>query len=256
MRSVRRLLTVAISAAAGLLMTALPAFAHVTVHGDAVAGEYTTLTFQVPCESAKAKTVAITVNFPQDHPFASVSVRKMPGWTATVTTSKLSTPIKDDDNLTVTQAVSSITWKADPSAELSLGEYAAFDVSVGPVPAVASLSFPAVQTYDDGSIINWNDPTPAGGEEPEHPAPTLQIQPATGTTAGTATPASTGTDTSAAASAPPTTVTVTAAAAPAPAAASSDGTARGLAVAGIVVGAIGILAAALAYRRRTTSTPR
>ena len=220
MRSARRLLLAATAAAFALVFTALPASAHVTVHGQAAAGDYTTLTFQVPDESAKAKTVAITVNFPQDHPFGSVSVRKMPGWTATVTKSKLSTPITDDDNLTITEAVSSITWKADPSAALSLGEYAAFDVSVGPVPDVASLSFPAVQTYDDDSVVNWNEPTPASGEEPEHPAPTLKIQ----------------------------------AAAPAPAA-STDGVARGLGVAGIVVGAIAILAAALAFRRRS-STPR
>ena len=235
-----RLLAVGVLAAIGLTLGAGIASAHVTVNPDtAVAGSYTKLTFRVPNESAKASTVKVTVKFPMDHPFASVSLKKEPGWTATTTTSKLSTPISDDDNATITSAVSSITWTADAGGKIALGEFAEFDVSVGPVPKVASLAFDAVQTYDDGSVVNWNQPTPASGEEPEHPAPVLTIEPA----AITAAPAT-------AAGGSAAVPTVTAAAAAPAATSSSDNTARTLGVVGIIVGAIGLLVAAVALRNR------
>ena len=166
----RRLLAVGAMTAIGLTLGAGVAFAHVTVNPNtALAGSYPTLSFHVPNESAKADTVKVTVDFPMAHPFASVSVLKQPGWTAVTTTTKLSTPISDDDNASITEAVSSITWTADPSAKIALGQFAEFDVSVGPVPKVASLSFDAIQTYDDGSVVKWDEPTPASGVEPEKP---------------------------------------------------------------------------------------
>ncbi len=234
---------------AGLLLGLGTASAHVTVSpGTAVAGSYTVLTFKVPNESATAKTVGVTISFPTDHPFASVSVHKQVGWTSTATQVKLKTPIKNDDNLEITQAVSSITFKADPSADLSLGEFAEFDVQVGPVPDdVTSLSFPAVQNYSDGSVVNWNEPTPASGPEPEHPAPTVTIVAAAPTSAAGA---SSGASVSSAAAAP--TVTVTAAPAQAAGANPSDGSARALAVVGIVLAALALLTGALALRRRAS----
>lgn len=254
----RRAVTIVTMAAVGLTLGVGVASAHVTVNPDtAVAGSYSKITFRVPNESAKADTVKVSVQFPLDHPFASVSVKKEPGWTAAVTTTKLPKPISDDDNASITQAVSSITWTADASGRISLGQFAEFDVSVGPVPAVASVAFKATQTYSDGTVVDWNEATPASGEEPEHPAPVLTITPAAdkavaGTTAAsagaaTATPGETG----ATAAAP--TVTVTAA----PLAASlsdSDGTARTLGVVGIIVGAIGVLGAAVAVRSRRGSS--
>jgi periplasmic copper chaperone A len=233
-----RLLTVGILTAVGLSIGAGIASAHVTVNPNtAVAGSYTKLTFRVPNESAKASTVKLTVNFPMDHPFASVSIKKQPGWTAKATTSKLSTPISDDDNATITQAVSSITWTADASGKIALGEFAEFDVSVGPVPKVPSMAFDAIQTYDDGSVVKWDQPTPASGVEPEYPAPVLTISAAAQTT-----PANP--------SAAATTAAVTASQEAATSSSTSDNTARILGVVGIIVGAIGLLVAALALRGR------
>ena len=140
---------------AGITLVGIgPAAAHVTVNPDsATAGSYSVLTFRVPNESAKAATVGLTVTFPLNHPFASVSVRKQPGWTSTATRSKLATPITDDDNASITEAVSSITWKADPAGSIVLGEFAEFEVSVGPVPKATSMSFPADQLYSDGTVV-------------------------------------------------------------------------------------------------------
>ena len=238
-----RLLTVGILTAVGLSIGAGIASAHVTVNPNtAVAGSYTKLTFRVPNESAKASTVKLTVNFPMDHPFASVSIKKQPGWAATTTTSKLSAPISDDDNATITQAVSSITWTADASGKIALGEFAEFDVSVGPVPKVPSIAFEAIQTYDDGSVVKWDQPTPASGVEPEYPAPVLTISAA----AQTAPANPSGAATTAA-------VTVSQEAATSPS--TSDNTARILGVVGIIVGALGLLVAAVALRGRPRVKP-
>lgn len=264
----RRAVAVATMAAVGLALGAGIASAHVSVNpSTVVAGSYSKITFRVPNESAKADTVKVSVQFPLDHPFASVSVKKEPGWTAAVTTSKLAKPLSDDDNASITQAVSSITWTADASGRISLGQFAEFDLSVGPVPNVASLALTATQTYSDGTVVQWNEPTPASGEEPEHPAPVLTITPASSgssaagsTTAGSTTTGTSSSDpstaaTAAAAGAPATGPTVTVTATPsAAAAASSDGTARALGVVGIVVGALAVLVAAVAVRGRRTSS--
>jgi uncharacterized protein YcnI len=244
-----RLLALSMLTAIGLTVGAGIASAHVTVNPNtAVAGSYTKLTFRVPNESAKASTVKVTVNFPMDHPFASVSVKKEPGWTAKVTTSKLTTPVSDDDNATITQAVSSITWTADASGKIALGEFAEFDVSVGPVPMVPSVAFQAIQSYDDGSVVKWDEPTPASGEEPEYPAPVLTITAATDS--GNAAPASPSVSATSASSAVPS-ATVSAA----PITTSSDNTARILGVVGIIVGALGLLVAAVALRGRPKVKP-
>ena len=44
---------------------------------------------------------------------------------------------------------------------------------------VDALEFPALQTYDSGEVVRWIEPTPPGGEEPEHPAPAVAFAAAT-----------------------------------------------------------------------------
>ncbi|WP_144206747.1 DUF1775 domain-containing protein, partial [Mycobacterium tilburgii] len=39
----------------------------------------------------------------------------------------------------------------------------------------AVVSFPATQTYADGSVVRWDQPPLADGGEPEHPAPMLTL---------------------------------------------------------------------------------
>lgn len=79
---------------------------------------------------------------------------------------------------------------------------------------------PAIQTYDDGKVVAWDQVQAAGAEEPEHPAPTVSL------TAASASGDSHGAmTTSATATAP---------------ADSTDDTARWLGGAGLVVGALGL----------------
>ncbi|MFT7764440.1 YcnI family protein [Clavibacter tessellarius] len=175
----RRILRSATALVGGVaLAVAMPlaASAHVRVSPDqATAGSYSTLTFKVPTESATATTTSVTVDLPKDTPFSSLSTEPVPGWTAKVTTEKLDTPVKTDD-ATITDAPIEVTWTADDGVGLKAGEFQRFTVSVGPVPETGSIMLPAHQGYSDGSVVDWDQATPASGEEPEHPAPTLHVQ--------------------------------------------------------------------------------
>lgn len=218
---------VALVSAGSVLGLAAAASAHVTVNpASAAAGSFTQLDFRVPTESDSASTVGVEVAFPANHPIATVSVQPKPGWTVTVTKTKLATPIKSDDG-TVTEAVSRITWKATAGG-LKPGEFDNFAVSAGPLPTdVASITLPAVQTYSDGTVVRWIEPRVTSGPEPEHPAPVLTLTKESSGDPATSATDSAGTSTS-----------------------SSDGTARTLGIIGIVLGALGLGVGGLAAIRR------
>ena len=172
--------TVAAVAAACLVLVAAPGWAHVTVNPrEATRGGFTALSFRVPTESDSTSTTKVQVFLPQDHPLASVSVRPHPGWHASVVTKKFATPLSTDDGK-VTRGVYSVTWTPDaPKNALKPGEYDEFDLSVGPLPDVPSLTFKTLQTYSDGTVVRWIDePAAEGHPEPEHPAPVLTLVPA------------------------------------------------------------------------------
>ena len=239
MSVVRRSLVIAVVTGAistALLAGAVTADAHVTVNSTGAAqGGYAVLTFRVPTESDTASTTKLSVALPMDHPLASVSVQPHPGWTFNVTKTHLAKPITTDDG-PVTEAVSRIDWAAaSTAARITPGEFDQFNVSVGPLPKVDTLKFPAVQTYSDGTVVRWIESAAAGSTtEPEHPAPTLKLVAAN--SAGAA---------SSARSEPT----------QAPKAASSADGNDGAATTGIVLGAVGVLlggaALLLALRRRS-----
>jgi uncharacterized protein len=239
----KRTLLVALAAGAALVLPAASAFAHVTVNPrEAAQGGYTKLAFRVPNERDGVNTTKLEVNFPTDHPLASVSVRPHAGWTYTVDKTKLATPVTSDDGQ-ISEAVAKITWTG---GVIKPGEFDEFEVSVGPLPDDAdSLTFKALQTYSDGQIVRWIEDAPTdGGAAPDHPAPVLKLTKA---------------------SAPATTVTT--AAAPAPeaqggqvadtakgAASKSDvDSARMFGILGLALGALGFATALAGRRRRTAS---
>lgn len=243
MRAIRRLAaTGAVLAVISVVGVWAPAEAdaHVTVSATgAVQGGYAVLTFRVPTESDTASTTGLTVQLPLDHPLASVSIQPHPGWSYKTTQTALHPPVTTDDG-EVSEAISVIEWKADGAATaIKPGEFDQFLVSVGPLPKVATLTFRAVQSYSDGTVVSWIEVPAAGSSaEPEHPAPSVTLAPAAGT--GTAAR------------------TATAASSPR----RSSEASAGAATAGIVLGAIGVVlgAAALAVttsqRRRPSQDPR
>lgn len=262
----RRTAVLLATAAASLLAAASAAEAHVTVNPNSVSqGGYTKVSFRVPNEEANASTTALEVDIPVDHPIASVSVRPVPGWTATTTTTQLATPIKTGDG-EVTAAVSKIVWtggKIDP------GQFQEFDVSLGPLPKdTDQIVFKALQTYSDGNVVRWIDLQQPGQPAPDHPAPVLHLTPAAanGSTTGTTGATGSGSTTAPAGStattptgAPTTAPSVSLAAdgdakAGSGSSSSSDTSARTLGVAGLIVGALGFGTAIVALRRKDTSS--
>ncbi|MDQ1484619.1 MAG: hypothetical protein QOJ62_312 [Actinomycetota bacterium] len=188
-RITRRLLSAGVLSGALLAATAGPALAHVTVNanGAATQGGYAKLTVRVPTESDTASTTKVQLVLPLETPMASVAVKPHTGWTYTVHKAKLDKPITSDDGQ-VTEAVSDITWTADSAdSAIKPGQFDEFDLSVGPLPAADSMTFKALQTYSDGTVVRWIEVAAAGAAEPSHPAPVLHLATAA-TTGSTTTP--------------------------------------------------------------------
>lgn len=247
--------TVGTLLAADLLLGAAPASAHVHLVPDTTApgSEEALLTFRVPNEDPTAVTTKVALTLPTTNPFPAVSVEPLAGWDATVTEAALPSPVVDTEGATLTRAPHTVTWTAQQGQGIGANQLQQFAIAVGPLPRSGTVVIPATQTYSDGTVVTWDQPTPASGAEPEHPAPAFTIgRPA----------ADTNTTTSASSSAGPTVTaspsTDTAATAGQPvvrsaSVSSTDGTARWLGGAGLLVGAVGLLVGALgltAARRR------
>ena len=162
------------------------AAAHVSVSStDAAAGGFGKLTFRVPNESDTASTVALRISVPEESALASLRAQPVPGWMVTTTTSDLRTPLESHGEQ-VTSYVSVVEFRAADGGGIRPGEFQEFALSGGPFPDRDRLSFPAVQTYSDGTEAAWIEPTVDGQAEPERPAPvlTLTVPAAASTDAG------------------------------------------------------------------------
>lgn len=245
MRS-NRVLKTAVGTAAAIasivFVLAGVAGAHISVQPpEATQGGFTKLTFRVPNERPDA-TVALRVQLPQETPFAFVSVKPKSGWTYELKETTLAEPIEVEGE-SVSQVISEVAWTG---GEIKEGEFDEFEISVGPLPEVDELTFPAIQVYSSGEEVAWIEPPNADGSEPEQPAPTMTLVASSGDRdhhggdEGTATP-------------------ISAADGDAEVAASDDhdSSSNGLAVAALVVGGIAIVLSIIAIalgRNRSAST--
>ena len=192
------------------------ASAHVVVSpATAVGGSETQLTFRAPNEEAAAHFTKLVIHLPAAQPLASLATRPIPGWTASLTKSKLAKPITTDDG-TATEYTSTITWTATEGG-VEPDQYQNFDVSVGPLPDSGTMTFTADQTYSDGTVVHWDEVAKPGAAGAGQPGADAHF------------------DCGSSRFRKP---------------ASSDGLARGLGIAGIVVGVAGLSAAGLALRRK------
>jgi len=219
---VRRRWTV--SACAAITCTlAIPgiAVAHVSVQPqEAPAKGFVVEDVRVPNEENNAGTTKVSVQFPEG--FAEVSFEPVPGWKVKVKKTKLAQPITTDEGDKLTEQVSTVTWSG---GKIAPGEFQDFPVSVQmPDKAGTTLTFKAIQTYDNGKVVRWIGPPDA-----EEPAPQVKVTAAEGDTASATPAASTSDD-------------------------SGDDDSKTLAVIALIVGALGLLAggAALLARRRAT----
>ncbi len=220
-----------------VLTTGSAAFAHVTPDPASApkgAGDQE-ITFRVPNEEPNANTVSLTLQLPQDHPIAAVAAADMPGWTSTVTTRHLDTPLKTDDG-SFSDVASVITWTG---GTITPGHYGDFRILAMGLPAdTDSLTFKAIQGYSDGKTASWIDT----GADAQFPAPVVKLAAADAAAADhhAATP------------------TATAKAAPATTSSTSDSSGNALGITGIVVGGVALAAAIVAIvlsrRREPTSS--
>ena len=234
----RRIIVVPAVIAFALVALAGPAWAHVTVEpSSAPKGSDAVLKFVVPNEKENATTTKVVVQFPSDHPIAEALVTAMPGWTSEVATSHVITAIQTD-NGPVNTAVKSVTWTATDGKGITQDHFAEFAVSVGLPDDADSLTFPTIQTYSDGSSVSWVEVTPAGGPEPDNPAPVLTL---TAGNEGGTTPTTAASSASASSNVKQ----------------SDVDNAKTIAIIGVIVGALGLIVAVVAVvlrRRRSAHT--
>lgn len=238
-----RVIAVAAVTGTAVLAVSSPAFAHVSVQpeGTAAKGGYAVIDFKVPNERDSASTTKVEVNFPADHPIASVMPQPMAGWKIDVTKSKLAKPLEMHGEK-IDQAVTKVTWTAEDKG-IEPGYFQKFPLSVGALPEnTDELVFKAVQTYSNKEVVRWIEVQQKGQDEPENPAPVLALSAATddhhGSTTAEDTAATTETTTSSDDSGSSN---------------GTDTTARVLGVVGIAVGAAGVAYGVLAGRRRSTT---
>lgn len=236
LRSLSRTGACAGLASAAVVLLAGPALAHVTIQSPGASqGGYAKVTFRVPAEKPLA-TTRLQVVFPADAPLGSVRVKPHPGWTYAVTTGKPAAPAKDANGDALASVVQSVTWTATAGG-IEAGEFDEFDISAGPLPRVDQMTFKALQTYADGSVVRWIEVAAPGAAEPAHPAPVLKLAPAGASAADTMSH--------------PTTVSSTGAIT---ASATGSSASTGLSVAALAVAVLaGVLALVAVLRGRSTA---
>lgn len=160
---IRKLAVVGVVVAGVVAMTAGAAFGHVEIErdGEVSAAGVVNATVKVPNESDTAGTTSIVLVFPDSPKLKDATAEAVSGWTATVQKGS------DGD-------VEQITWTGGP---LEGEDEVELPITIGAVPDdVEQVDFRAVQTYDDGEVVRWIQATPAGGDEPDHPAPILAVR--------------------------------------------------------------------------------
>jgi periplasmic copper chaperone A len=222
----------AVADTAGLITWGLaaPASAHVTVTpSDTAAGAYVVLTFSVPHGCEGSPTTGITIQMPEE--IIAVTPTRNPLYDVEKTMVQLDEPVEDSHGNSITERVGEVTYTA--KTPLPDGERDAMELSLQlPDAAGETLAFPVVQACVQGET-GWVE-TAAEGQDPEeleHPAPTVTITEATGDGHGDAAAVSDdATD---------------------PEASEDDGDedSNALGIAGLVVGAVGVIVGGTALAR-------
>jgi periplasmic copper chaperone A len=238
---------VALLLTVGTLIAPASAQAHISLHPNTIpAGAFATLDIRVPGEQEGAFVTKVDTQFPTG--FTGVDYENVPGWSTKIIETKLATPIKEDGETVDTQ-VSQIVWTwTGPLGKVNNGQFINFPLSLA-IPANATgeaLEFRTVQTYSNGQIVHWIEPSLTA----EHPSPRINvtakgglIEEVAGDEAGPEA-GQAGTSSSTPASATP-------------AAKSSSGASKGLGITALILGALGLLVgltALIAARRSATDS--
>ena len=104
-----------------------------------------------------ANTIKLAVQVPPG--FLDISTEYMPGWTAKVLTAKLAKPVHTSDG-TVTEQVREVIWTGDgKQGKIPPGQFLNFPIStVIPGKEGEELTFKVLQYYDNGEVVRWIGP--------------------------------------------------------------------------------------------------
>ncbi len=227
----RTIIAAALAAALALPATAA---AHVTLQpNEAAAGGFIRFNVRVPNERDNAGTTKVVVQFPAG--FASASYEPAAGWKTTVKKRKAAKPIEQFGE-TFTQEIDTITWEG---GVIRPGQFKDFGISVQVTgKAGDTLTFKALQTYQGGEVVRW-----IGAADSDEPAPRVEVtageEEPTPAPAPTTTPAGEGTNSVLATGGDDD---------------DDDDDSNGLAIAGLVLGGLGLLTGGAAFAR--SSRPR
>jgi uncharacterized protein YcnI len=244
--TVVRLAAAAGTAAAAVLLSTAPAWAHVGTSADEVAAGDTIalgLTIGHGCEDSP--TTAVSIQIPDGvnnaQPFAHA------GWTASSETEALVPPVTDAHGEELTERVAVITFTAEDGNALPHDVRDTFTVNfAAPDTPGETLHFKTIQTCEAGENA-WIDEWDGEGEEPESPAPSILVTEA----AAEGGHDEETTDTTEAEEAEDVTDTTEATADDS---STSDDDGNGLAVAGVVLGGLGLATGGVALSRTRTSS--
>jgi len=225
-----------------LALTAGIAGAHVTIGDeDQVAGAYTVLTVSVPHGCEESPTTRIRIQMPEEIPAVTPTVN--PNWDVEVTTTALAEPIDIGHGTMVSERESEVVYTAKTPLDAGLRDSMELSLQVPEAAAGKTLYFPIIQECTEGESA-WIEIPNDGedGEELAKPAPAIVVSAAAeggghGAADGEATEVSASAETVAAA----------------PVAATTESSSNGIAIAGVVLGALGIIlgGAALAASRKS-----
>jgi uncharacterized protein YcnI len=233
------------AAAAASLAAPAAAGAHVSLHPNVLpAGDFPTVNIRVPNETDNAQTTRVDVQIPPG--FTALDPQRVPGWNIKLVQTKLAKPIQTDDG-PVTEEVSEVIFTAAKGQGTPPGYIENFPIAFSvPGKSGDTLTFKTVQTYSNGQVVRW-----IGDPSADKPAPTVNVGPKNGSTydlagdagppAGQIAPAS---DAGYRSSAPASSTTAVIK--------KTDGAGKGLTIAALVIGVLGLVAggAALAATRR------
>ena len=163
---------IAVLLAAAALLAPAGAEAHISLHPNTIpAGAFATLDVRVPGEQAGAYVKQVDVLFP--HGFTGVDYENVAGWKTKEIEAKLASPIQEDGE-TIDTEVSQIIWTWEgPLGKVEDGRFINLPLSLA-IPADASgkaLEFRTVQTYSNGQVVHWIDPSLTA----EHPSPRINV---------------------------------------------------------------------------------
>ncbi|HVM33879.1 MAG TPA: YcnI family protein [Actinomycetota bacterium] len=138
-----------------VLLWAAPAVAHVTVQpSEAPIGSFHAFVVRVPNEKDDARTTRVEVKLP---PLAFVAFEKVTGWDRRVKMTKLDEPLVVFGN-EITEVPGTVVWTG---GEVEPGEFQDFGFSARMPDEATTLTFEAIQTYDNGDVVNWTGPPDA-----------------------------------------------------------------------------------------------